>query len=125
MKRIELLENINLENDTRDFVENGISYNFYWAYKNARKIGLEILNIEHACFTTDHKEFFENLERFEIKEFTVSDQSTGLMKGLESFKAEGYFPSDLIKIETGHSSWNFKKNVKEKDYRLALYFKKN
>lgn len=122
MKRIELLENLK---EVEDFIENKISYNFYWAYKHTKKIGLDILNFDSIGFVTDHEEMIENLERFDIKEFTVSDQSTGLMKGLLSFKLRGYFPSDLIKIETGDTHWNFKENKEEKEYAPALLFKRN
>ena len=122
MKRIELLENLK---EVEDFIENEISYKFYWAYKNTQKIGLDILNFDDIGFESNHEEMIENLERFDIKEFTVSDQSTGLMKGLESFKKRGYFPIDLIQIETGYTNWNFKENKEEKEYTPALLFKKN
>lgn len=122
MKRIELLENLK---EREDFIENNISYDFYWAYKDARKIGLDTLNFDSVGFATDHEELFENLERFDIKEFTVSDQSTGLMRGLVRFKKRGYFPSDLIEIEKGYTNWNFEKNIEEKEYMPALLFKKN
>ena len=105
MKRIELLENLK-EKDY--FEKNKISFRFYWAYKDSQKTGLDILNFDDIGFESNHEEIIENLERFDIKEFTISDQSTGLMKGLESFKKKGYFPSDLIQIETGHTYWNFK-----------------
>lgn len=121
MKRIELLENMK---DTKDFIENKISYKFYWAYKESQKIGLDILNFDDIGFATDHAEMIENLERFDIKEFTISDQSSGLMKGLESFKKRGYFPINLIEIETGHTNWNFKENKEEKEYTPALHFKR-
>lgn len=122
MKKIELLEGLK---EREEFIENKISHRFYWAYKKSQKIGLDVMNFDDIGFEDDHAEIIENLERFEIKVFTISDQSTGLMKGLKSFKEKGYFPIDLIEIETGHINWNFKENKEEKEYTPALLFKKN
>ena len=122
MKKIELLENLE---ETRKLEEIGISYNFYWAYRNTQEIGLDLLNFDNVGFKRDHEEMIENLERFGIKEFTVSDQSSGLMEALESFKENGYIPSDVIQIATGYTNWNFEEGKEEKEYSPALFLKKN
>ena len=122
MKKIELLENIK---EKEEFEENKISYRFYWAYRESKRIGRDILNFEDIGFEENHQEIIENLERFGIQKFTISDQSTGLMKGLKSFKRKGYFPIDLIEIDTGRTNWNFKENKEEKEYTPALLFKRN
>ena len=92
MKKIELLENIK---EKEEFEENKISYRFYWAYRESQRIGRDIINFDDIGFVDNHEDMIENLERFGIQEFTISDQSTGLMKGLKSFKRKGYFPSRL------------------------------
>ena len=122
MKKIELLENIK---EKEEFEENKISYRFYWAYRESQRIGRDILNFDDIGFEDNHEDMIENLERFGIQEFTISDQSTGLMKGLKSFKRRGYFPEDLIEIDTGRTHWNFKENKEEKEYTPALLFKRN
>lgn len=122
MKKIELLENIK---EKEEFEENKISYRFYWAYRESQRIGRDIINFDDIGFEDNHEDMIENLERFGVKEFTISDQSTGLMKGLKSFKRRGYFPIDLIEIDTGRISWNFKESKEEKEYEPALLFKRN
>ena len=122
MKKIELLENIK---EKEEFEENKISYRFYWAYRESQRIGRDILNFDDVGFEDNHEDMIENLERFGVKEFTISDQSTGLMKGLKSFKRKGYFPIDLIEIDTGRINWNFKESKEEKEYEPALLFKRN
>ena len=122
MKKIELLENIK---EKEEFEEKKISYSFYWAYRESRRIGRDILNFDDVRFEENHQEIIENLERFGIQKFTISDQSTGLMKGLQSFKRRGYVPIDLIEIDTGRTNWNFEENKEEKEYTPALLFKRN
>ena len=122
MKKIELLENIK---EKEEFEENRISYRFYWAYRESQRIGRDIINFDDIGFENNHEDMIENLERFGIQEFTISDQSTGLMKGLKSFKRRDYFPEDIIEIDTGRTHWNFKENKEEKEYTPALLFKRN
>lgn len=75
-------------------------------------------------FEKDYKEIIENLERFEIKEFTISDQSTALMNELQAFKNNGYSIVDLIEQETGRIDWNFETQEDEKEIKPALVLRK-
>lgn len=121
MKKIDILENLKTN---EDFEESKINYKFYWAYKNAKRAGLERLDFEELGFEKDYPEIIENLERFEIEEFTISDQSTALMSELQAFKNKGYSIVDLIELETGRTKWNFETEEDEKEIVPALLIRK-
>lgn len=121
MKKIDILENLETN---EDFKENKINHRFYWAYEKAKRAGLERLDFEELGFEKDYKEIIENLERFGIKEFTISDQSTALMNELQAFKNKGYSIVDLIEQETGRIDWNFETQEDEKEIKPALLIRK-
>ena len=121
MKKIDILENLETN---EEFKENKINHRFYWAYEKAKRVGLERLDFEELGFEKDYKEIIENLERFEIKEFTISDQSTALMDELQAFKNKGYSIVDLIEQETGRIDWNFETQEDEKEIKPALVLRK-
>lgn len=121
MKKIDILENLETN---EDFQENKINYSFYWAYEKAKRAGLERLDFEELGFEKDYLEIIENLERFEIKEFTISDQSTALMNELQALKNKGYFIVDLIEQETGRTNCNFETKEDEKEIKPALLLRK-
>lgn len=121
MKKIDILENLKTN---EDFEESKINYRFYWAYKNAKSARLERLDFEELGFEKDYPEIIENLDRFEIEEFTISDQSTALMSELQAFKNKGYSIVDLIKLETGRTKWNFETEEDEKEIVPALLIRK-
>ena len=121
MKKIDILENLKTN---EDFEESKINYRFYWAYKNAKRAGHERLDLEELGFEKDYPEIIENLERFDIEEFTISDQSTALMSELQAFKNKGYSIVDLIELETGRTKWNFETEEDEKEIIPALLIRK-
>ena len=121
MKKIDILENLETN---EDFQENKINHSFYWAYEKAKRVGLARLDFEELGFEKDYPEIIENLERFEIEEFTISDQSTALMNELQAFKNKGYFIVDLIEQETGRTNWNFETKEDEKEIKPALLLRK-
>lgn len=76
MKEILVLE------DWQDLVADKINRYFYQAYLKARRECLERLDFEETVWAGDYPEIIENLNRFEIEEFTFSSQSTSLMESL-------------------------------------------
>lgn len=121
MKKIEVLENLKTN---EDFKEKTINRHFYWAYEKAKDANLQRLDFEETGFHKDHLEIIENLERFNIEEFTISDQSTGLMESLLAFKQAGYLPTDLIEQKTGRTNWNSKIRKEEKETKPAILLRK-
>lgn len=119
MKRIELIDKLE---SNEEFVENGINREFYWAYRTATENGLDMLNIDEMGIDPDIQQFIENIERFNIEKFVVSNQSTALMTILAKFKKAGYFPQDVAEVEVG-TTYNFKEHRDEKRYKLGLIFK--
>ena len=92
MKKIELLENIRT---AEEFKANKINYYFFRAYERSKEANFEKINFEDTGFERDIEEIVENLKRFEIKEITISDQSTALMKSLIGFNKMGLQITDL------------------------------
>lgn len=121
MKKIDILEKLKTQ---EDFEENRINHKFYWAYEKAKRAGLERLDFEDTGFEKDYSEIGENLERFNIDEFTVSEQSTGLMNALQAFRKIGYFPIDVIEQETGRIHWNFETKEDKLEIKPAIVLKK-
>lgn len=118
MKRIELLENFREE----ELEEIGIDYRFYRAYKNTQKLNLEFLNIDNIGFIGNLEKTMDNIERFKIIEFTVSDQSINLMKAMEIFQKRLYLPTQITKIKTGRTHWNFEEDRQEEEIAPTLHF---
>ena len=121
MKSIELLENLKTQ---EDFEENKVNGIFYRAYKTSNRVGLERINFDHLGFESDQNEVIENIERFGIEEFTISNDSTALMEALYNFKKHGYKIVDLTEIETGSVGWNFENHTEEKEIKPAIMMKR-
>ena len=121
MKSIELLENLKTQ---EDFEENKVNDIFYRAYKTSKRVGLERMNFDHLGFESDQNEVIENIERFGIEEFTISNDSTALMEALHNFKKRGYKIVDLTEIETGGISWNFEDHTEEKEIKPAIIIRR-
>lgn len=121
MKRIELLENLK---EKEDFEKNKIDYNFYRAYKKTRELDLAFINFDNIGFIGNLEETMDNLERFDIKEFTISDQTIGLIQAVEGFQKKGYFPTGLMQIETESTNWNFEEDKEEKEITPAVHFRR-
>lgn len=120
MKRIELLENLK----TEEFEENEIDYRIYRAYKNTQKLNLEFLNIDNIGFIGDLEKTIDNLERFKIIEFTVSDKTINLMEAMEIFQKRLYLPTQITKIKTGRTHWNFEEDREEEEIAPTLHFRR-
>lgn len=75
--------------------EEKINYDFFKAYADAKRAEAKILNFEKI---TEFENLSENLERFEIKEITITDQSTRLMESLQRLTEAGFKMDGMTEI---------------------------
>ena len=81
---------------TSEQMEEGrINGDLFMAYINAKRANAENLNFDVIY---DYKNLSENLERFEIKEITITDQSTRLMRSLQKFTEAGFKMNGMTEI---------------------------
>ena len=95
MKKITEIEKA-VKNGTQE--ELNLSYNFYWAYWESRERKNKYLNINTHIWSKDIDAVFSDLQRYGIKTFTVSDNSTGLMGTLAEFCERGCKVTGMVKV---------------------------
>lgn len=90
MKKINELEAMmNGTSQYQDSKEAGISYSTYKAYKHSRESECKRLDFADICMMDEIGQIVADLRRLGIKEFSVSEQSTALMRILAGFEAAG------------------------------------
>lgn len=79
--------------------EIGISNNFYWAYKRAVECDLKYIDFDGILWDRDIDLVMNDLKRYGIKTFTISNTSTGLMGNLTAFCERGCKISGMVTVK--------------------------
>ena len=61
----------------------------YWVFKNRCETDTDEFEMNDFCWDKECRDFIETLRRLGITEFTLTNQSTGLMENIHGFIAEG------------------------------------
>ena len=107
MKKINELEA--MMNGTSEYTnckEAGISYDTYKAYRHSRESGCKRLDFADITHEDDVPQVVADLRRFGIKEFSVSDQSTALMRTLATFEEHGCKVTKMTTAKSNFRHWN-------------------
>ena len=103
MKKIELLEEMAARKAR--YEEENINPTFGQAYFTAKKSGNETIDFPEVIWENDIKKITENLERFGIKEFTISSNFSGLIETLAEFEKHGFKMNGLTTVSTEYRDW--------------------
>ncbi len=103
MKTIELLEEMAARKVR--YEEEDINATFGQAYFSAKRDGNETINFPEVIWTNDIPNITENLERFGIKEFTISSNFSGLIETLAEFEKHGFKMDGLTTVNAGYRDW--------------------
>lgn len=93
MQQINEVEEIVAMNNPPD--DSG--YTFLMAYMHTQTLQNELLNVEEF-YDENHSKLIASLNRYAIKKFTISNQSTGLMHALDVFTRCGWRIKGMTKV---------------------------
>ena len=93
MQQINEVETAIAKNETPD--DRG--YTFLMAYIHTQTLQNELLNIE-KFYDENHSKLIASLNRYAIKEFTVSDHSTELLHALDVFTRCGWHIKGMTQV---------------------------
>lgn len=98
MKKIELLDNAAAAG--KSLKEQGIDRNFYRAYKDTQKAGLNTLNFYDEIKSDEIADVVAACKKFGITEFTLSDRSTCGIERLAEFQQAGCKVTGLMEVKS-------------------------
>ena len=101
MKKIAEIEKAE-KNETIE--ELNINYTFCRAYTITKRRENKYLDFHDVIWDREIDEIFENLQRFGIKTFTISNSSSGLQRTLAAFCEKGCKIAGIVKVN-GCNSW--------------------
>ena len=74
------------------------SFQAFSAYEDSKEAGLDRLNFRDIIWDKDISKVVASLKKFGILEFTISNQSSGILETLSGFEAHGAVVLGLTKI---------------------------
>lgn len=77
----------------------------YWVFRNRRENDDNEFEMCDSCWDTEFHDFVETLRKLGIKQFTVTNNSTGLMNDLYGYTAEGCTMVGLHQITKKSLRW--------------------
>jgi hypothetical protein len=101
MKKIAEIEKAE-KNETLE--QLNINWTFYRAYEVTQRRENKYLDFHDVIWDREIDEVFENLQRFGIKTFTISNSSSGLQRTLAAFCEKGCKIAGIVKVN-GCKSW--------------------
>lgn len=96
MKNIAPLDNA--ANAGKSLKEQGIDRNFYRAYKDTQKAGLNMLNFFEEIKIDEIADVIAACKKFGVAEFTLSDHATCGIERLSDFQKAGCKVTGLMEV---------------------------
>ena len=109
MKRIKEIEQVVAE---LSYEQKEISRTFARAYVIAQFTQNEAIDFFDPIWDSECERFFENLDRFEINECTISCQSTALMETMKDFADRGWKLLGMTEVNASFDDFTTGKPVK-------------
>ena len=103
MKTIELLEEMAARGAR--YSEEGINQTFGRAYFSTKKAENETIDFSDVIWENEIPEIVKNLERFEIREFTISSTYSSLIETLLEFEHHGFRMDGLTTVNKEYIDW--------------------
>ena len=105
MKEINIFEQVINSDKTVDLHKVGINSTMYWAYRNSKEVGNELIDFRDVIWDEDVAEIAAICEEAEVTEFTISSSFSGLIKTLAVFEEHGFVIGGIVKVKGGYTDW--------------------
>lgn len=105
MKEIKIFEQVINSDKTVDLHKVGINGTMFWAYRNSKEVGNELIDFHDVIWDEDVAEIAAICEEAEVKEFTISSSYSSLIKTLAMFEDHGFVMDGLTKVKAGYTDW--------------------
>ena len=106
MKKIEIFEQVINSEKPVDLRKVGINSTMYWAYRNSKEVGNDLIDFREVIWNEDVAEIAEICDEAEVTEFTISSTFSGLIETLAEFEKYGFVMDGLTKVKTGRTDWH-------------------
>ncbi len=101
MKKIEFLEQ--MAKEKKYYEETQVNQTFGLAYFAARRNGNDLLDFGEVIWRRDVEQICENLEEFEIREFTISSTYSGLIEIIAEFDKKGWKVAGITEVNANYT----------------------
>lgn len=102
MKQIQAIDQVYKTGE--GYKELNINRTFYWAYTHSQEAGSDQINFDDVIWDDDVKEILDNCERFDISEFTISSNMSGIISTIAAFNENGWGPEGLTRVPSRYSN---------------------
>lgn len=103
MKNIDIFEKT--IQDGSDLQERGINATLYWAYRNSKDAGNDLINFDEVIWDNDVHPICDTLKENEITEFTISSPFSSLIATLAQFDEQGFKMDGIVRVKSRHANW--------------------
>lgn len=104
MKEIKKFE-MAIENQVKDIRAEGINATMFWAYRNSKECGNELIDLSEVIWDNDVEEIVKTCKDNDIKEFTISNTMSGLIEVLAMFEKVGCKMNGLTEVKANYKDW--------------------
>ncbi len=101
MKTITLFEEA--KDSGKNFEELGINRTLYWAYKNSKEAGNQLIDFNECIWEYDIEPIVTALKKFKITEFTISSTFSSLIETLAAFEKFGCHMAGLTEVKASYT----------------------
>ena len=105
MKEIKIFEQVINSEKPVDLRKVGINSTMYWAYRNSKEVGNDLIDFRDVIWDEDVAEIAAICDEAEVTEFTISSTFSGLIKTLAEFEKYGFVIDGMVKVKAGHTDW--------------------
>lgn len=105
MKEIKIFEQVINSEKPVDLRKVGINSTMYWAYRNSKEVGNDLIDFREVIWDEDVAEIAAICDEAEVKEFTISSSFSGLIKTLAMFEDHGFVIGGMVKVKGGYTDW--------------------
>lgn len=89
----------------KNLKELGINHTLFWAYRQSRENGNELVDFNEVIWDEDIKENVETLRENDITEFTISSTFSSLIPTLAAFEKLGCKMAGLTQTRSSHRNF--------------------
>lgn len=104
MKEITKFEDA-IRAQAKNLKELGINHTLFWAYRQSRENGNELVDFNEVIWDEDIKEIVETLRENDIAEFTISSTFSSLIPTLAAFEKLGCKMAGLTQTRSSHRNF--------------------
>lgn len=110
MKNIEVFE-IAIENNCKRLEAVGINPTMFWAYRDSKRTGNDLLDFHEVIWETDVPDIVNICDEYGIAEFTISCNFSGLIPILAEFERHDWQVAGVTRVAANYKDYTTGKNA--------------